>query len=250
MTAIAFLVSAAALAVMTASPTSPFQTPPQVGSCPSCCAAQCLGAPVGFRERLVSDPVAIFTLLLALGTFWLGFISNKAASAAKAAAEALPIVERAYVYPVVVSVVGMAEYIDESTIYFLNPDQIDKPRPETRDIAFKIKNYGKTPAILKSVFAGLGVWPIGAEIGLSIPEATLGPMDITSDFTAAMQVGLTRNQAKHILAYEAHLGFSGTIVFDDIWGNENTTTFLFVWDNEIKRMALRGVETKIKQKGE
>ena len=65
-----------------------------------------------------------------------------------------------------------------------------------------------------------------------------------------MEIGITRTQAQHILAYTRHICFEGNVTFDDIWGNEHTTEFYFVWDHWIGRMNLRWVETKTKEKGE
>jgi hypothetical protein len=212
-----------------------------------------------FWERTTSDPVAFFTFTLTAVTLALGAISVRqfhylkrsdvtarlSAKAAQQAADALPVVERAYVYPMIVSAGAARQCIENALVYYLaDPDKNDEPIPETAEITFKLKNYGKTPAILKSAFAAYGVPPTGAEIGLAIPEAILGEMETTSELFSKMQVGITYNQARHIMAYTASLVFSGEITYDDIWGNELKTTFLFAWDKDIQRMALRFVETE------
>lgn len=176
-------------------------------------------------------------------------IARDSANAAKQAADAMSVVERAYVYPEIISAGAIDECISDALVFYEgDPAKDDTPILTTAEITFKIKNYGKTPAILKDAFTGFGVNPLSTEIGISISEAILGEKETTRELHTRMQVGLTRNQARHILAYTASLGFSGQITFDDIWGNEHTTRFYFVWDKEIKRMALRGIETKTKQK--
>jgi hypothetical protein len=176
-------------------------------------------------------------------------IAGRSADAAKQAADALPVVERAYIYPIIIAHGAIEDCIKNALVFYLgDPTKDDVPATETAELTFKFKNFGKTPAILKSAFVGFGVHPIGAEIGLSIPEAVLGVLEETNPLTSQMQIGITRKQAQHILVHTGHVCFTGEITFDDIWGNEHTTKFYFVWDKEIKRMALRSVETKTKPK--
>jgi hypothetical protein len=178
--------------------------------------------------------------------FWTLKATEKAADAAKEAVDALPIVERAYVYPIVTAYVGISECVYNASNHS-DSAKADTPRNQKAEIFFRIKNYGKTPAVLKSAYAGAGINPIGAEIGLTISEAVLGAMETTGELRTRMQVGLTPNQARNILAYQEYFSFSGEITFDDIWGNQFQTEFIFVWDKDIQRMALRGIETKTKK---
>ena len=171
--------------------------------------------------------------------------AEKAAAAAQTSADALPVVERAYVYPIIISARDIADCID-APFFYSSPTQDDIPSQTTTEITFKIKNYGKTPAILKDAYAGLGIYSIGAAIGLSIPEAILGEMETTNILTTKMQVGLTRQQAVGVRSCTAIMSFSGQITFDDIWGNEHVTDFFFAWDKDINQMALRSVSTKPK----
>lgn len=175
--------------------------------------------------------------------------AKKSAEAAKLSINSLAIVERAYVYPIITNHGAIGQCIANSLVHYLgDPEKDDVSAPETTEITFTLKNYGKTPAVLKGVYAAVAVPPIGAQIGLPISEATLGSMETSGDLIVEMSVGLTRNQAKDILAYLTSLSFVGTIVFIDIWGDENTTYFLFTWDKEVQRMALREVDTEIEKK--
>ena len=112
---------------------------------------------------------------------------------------------------------------------------------------FKLKNYGKTPAIVKTLFVGLGAYPLGAEIGIFIPESIIGEKEFTSNLVAEMQISLTVNQGVRIDSYTGFFCFSGEITFDDIWGIENITRFSFIWDPTILRMILREASTKTKK---
>jgi hypothetical protein len=189
-----------------------------------------------FLALIIQAVVFVFTLSA----------TKKAANAAKEAVDALPIVERAYIYPIVISTGVITEFI--SNVFYQAPAENDTPVPETIEIIFRIKNYGKTPAILKSAYARLSILLFRDQIEISIPEAILGSMETTGELITRMPIELTRNQASQILVYHAILCFYGTIIFNDIWGNELSTEFTFAWDKDIQRMTLRGIETKTKKK--
>src|SRR5665213_308510 len=165
--------------------------------------------------------------------------AKASAKAAQDSADALPRVERAYVYPTMVSSRNIKECIETAREF--NPgghDSGNEPVPATMaTLTFRLKNYGKTPAVLKSVYAGFGVSPEGSEFGVTVPDSILGSMETTGDIAVKMNALLTRNQASGIGVYTASLGFSGLITFEDIWGSEHVTDFYFKWDQEAERMA-------------
>jgi hypothetical protein len=170
--------------------------------------------------------------------------AEKSATAADLSAKAVIVVERASVYPVIL---GYSE-IEDCLRAALESKREDVPVAKTTELAFKFKNFGKTPAILKTAFVAFGAPPHGALTGVAIPESVLAHLEETSPLVSKMQIGLTRKQAQHILVYTGHICFEGEVTFDDIWGNEHMTEFYFVWDKDIKSMSLKGVETKTKQK--
>lgn len=202
-------------------------------------------------EALAAIISLIFTVVLIGANIALWRVTRTAANAAKNAADAadlsakaITVVERAYVYPIVVSPGAIEECIRGA----LACAEDDTPTPETAELTFRLKNFGKTPAILKSAFVAFGAPPHGALIGVSLADSVLASSKKTSPLSSRMEIGLTRKQAQHVLLYTGHISFEGTVTFDDIWGNENTTQFYFVWDKDIKRMRLTGVETKTKPK--
>jgi len=210
-------------------------------------------------DKITDWLLVILNFFLVSSTLLLWWVTKTAADATKKAAEAaavsagsIAVVERAYVYPVIVGHGAIGDCIKNARIFYEgDPSKDDKPADETAEITFKFKNFGKTPALLKTAFAGLGVAPLGAKIGLPIVESVLGAGEETiTPFVSDMQIGITRRQAQHILAYTGHVCFEGRVTFDDIWGNEQTTKFYFVWDHWISRMNLRWVETKTKYKSE
>ncbi len=194
---------------------------------------------------------AIFTGFIAWFTWTLRQSTEKMWVETKKGTDALSVVERAYVYPIIVSPGAIEACIENALVFYLDDlTKDDVPATETAELTFKFKNFGKTPAVLKNAFVGFGVATVGALIGVSLPESVLASLEETGLLTSKMQVGITRRQAQHILVYTAHICFEGHVTFDDIWGNEHTTEFYFVWDKETKRMTLRWVETETKQKGE
>ena len=88
--------------------------------------------------------LVIFTGLLFVCNVALGIFTNKAANAAKKAADALPTIERAYVF------VNMSGKVN------ITFQQIQAEEP-TRifTVPINLINEGKTPAVLKKIYAGI-----------------------------------------------------------------------------------------------
>ena len=160
-------------------------------------------------SALATVIIAAFTFTLWVATNGQARLTKIAAYAARDATEALPVVERAYVYPEIVSAEDIAECIRHARVFYFDEfaadgsPNADRPAAEIAKLSFRLRNYGKTPAILKSLFAGLGAYPLGAEIGLSIPEGILGEKESTSDLIAEMQVGLTTPTKESVMNAES-----------------------------------------------
>jgi hypothetical protein len=210
-------------------------------------------------NRTWDDPVAFYTFVLAIFTALLAIVSSTqivflirtdktariAAEAADRSAKAIAVVEQAYVYPVIIAHGAIEECIRNALVFYEGDHtKDDVPTPETAEITFQFKNFGKTPAILKSAFVAFGVPPHGALIGIAIAESVLASLEETGPLNSQMLVGINRKQAQHILVHTGHICFEGDVTFDDIWGNEHTTEFYFKWDIEIRRMALQGVRQR------
>lgn len=187
---------------------------------------------------------AFATVVLAISTFGLWAVTNTAAKAAKEAAEALPIVERAHVYPMIVNPGAILERVRFAMTFPLTSTEDDECSSDTAELTFRIKNYGKTPAILKSVMVGFGIHPPGALIGKIVQECILGAGESTETLIAEMERGFTQREALEIIEWRSRVGFSGTIQFDDIWGNAHETEFFFLWVHTTQQMSLLGVRTE------
>ncbi len=217
-------------------------------------------------DILASERVAYYTKVLAIftgvlsgfGFLQIGFliradkITRKSANAAQMAAEALPIVERAYVYPVIAFQGNVQDCIRSAHVFYMDrlEGDADTPSPETAEVSFRIKNLGKTPAVLTSVEVIICTWSArdeGYEI-LPIAEAVLGANETTETaFTSRMARGLSRNQAQGILSLMDFLVFRGRITFNDIWNYECVTEFVFHWRPDGNRWETRKITTSAKQ---
>jgi hypothetical protein len=191
--------------------------------------------------------LAVFTGVLAAISIWQGMLLRKAdetarvsANAAKQSADATLIAERCYVYPEVTDDGALHKVARDSRIYWLNGDA---PSPIAPVIKFRIKNYGKTPAILKEVFAAVGIWPVGAEFGVGIKDPVIAEKESTRDISLAAERGLTANEWAGLLAYTDFLVFIGRITFQDIWENDFRTEFRFHWDHNDKGWQIKFVRT-------
>jgi hypothetical protein len=96
---------------------------------------------VAFYKKSIDEPVAVFTLVLAVSTIFLWRVTNtnRNANAARDAAEALPAIERPYVLVTGGGSLTVAAQMTRA------------PRPA---VFYRAGNYGRTPAIIENVRAG------------------------------------------------------------------------------------------------
>jgi hypothetical protein len=163
---------------------------------------------------------AFFTIVLAASTILLWQVTNKAAEAAKAAAEHIPTVEGAYVY-----VLLKKETVEED-LQMIGTGLIR--RDFMIQVQVSLKNFGKTPAVIERFTARLsygGGKPIsGAEARIQ-PKTIIGAgEEFEPPLIVSSQV-LSKADAEKIWRAEASLTLHGTLVYRDIWGNEWTVPF-------------------------
>jgi hypothetical protein len=101
---------------------------------------------VGHRLKITDTLLAIFTLALVLVGLWQGEMLRRTVAATRKSADALPAVERAYIFVrPSFSNPGLALDAEQRSVY----------RSFTG--VFTLINYGRTPAIIQSVHARLAV---------------------------------------------------------------------------------------------
>jgi hypothetical protein len=175
----------------------------------------------------------IFTALMWRAT-------KKAAEAAGQAAEALPVVERAYVYPEVVSA-GAIDQVLMTAQSVKDPKRFAEAVGMTSDVTFVVKNFGKTPAILRALQVGFGLERATVEVLTNVPEPILGPGEKTNTLDITLWPRITPNDAVGVFSGSKKIVFIGTIVFNDIWGKSFRTDFRFDWDPQDHAMILQTV---------
>lgn len=173
--------------------------------------------------------VAIATICLVLATVGLvifGVIQTGqmkiAAKAAQTSAESLPIIEGAYVYPSIIKV-----DIADSLGAFQN-SEISTNRLL---IEYEFKNFGKTPAIIQRLGAGLihhNPRASGA-VGLAlapVDKSIIAANDGTGKMAAEI-TGFSRANWETVAAEKTQIIFYGSVVYSDIFGE--SWSFSFNW---------------------
>jgi hypothetical protein len=158
--------------------------------------------------------IAMFTLTLWRSTSNLWVATNKAAAAARDAAEHIPRVERAYVF--------LWREVSHAT----------RPNPlggDIFEINFAFHNYGKTPAIVRRIEGDIPVvdnYPTSLrDVGaLDIPPALIISGDETGQSYRQSQL-IMPDQWPVIQRWERRLLFLGRVVYLDIFGQERETGF-------------------------
>src|SRR5258708_30546239 len=105
--------------------------------------------------KLLHDPVAVFTAVLAFSTIFLWIVTRKAAVAAKASADALITIERAYMF----AEVSYKGFVSEDG------------RGDELHTEVKLWNYGKTPADITMIRGYIVVQNSAPERLLDVPGA-------------------------------------------------------------------------------
>jgi hypothetical protein len=165
----------------------------------------------------------------------------RAANAAKVAAEAIPILERAYLYPLIVSetvadVIGVANYMKERGV---GPNGLPPLLP-TAQVIFK--NFGKTPATLIYGEVTMSLTEGGPRVGeiTDLPinySYVLGHDDSTEPFPVKMTGGvLSRDQVLGIENGRFGLIVSGWMDYRDIWGKTQNCPVRFRYNPTLGRL--------------
>ncbi|MGD9503251.1 MAG: hypothetical protein AB7V40_12280 [Methyloceanibacter sp.] len=146
----------------------------------------------------IERSLLLITALLALSTLALWFYTRRVANAAKAAAEHVPAVERAYVF-------------GGPTDLFLLQDQAT--------VRLAMQNYGKTPAVIREwLVEFLAQEPRGKKPGYDVSKRTL-TNEILEPFKLFSPAAVFRSEIP------APFYIVGYIVYDDVSRRSHTTRF-------------------------
>jgi hypothetical protein len=196
------------------------------------------------------DPIAIFTL----GLVFIGAVqavifygqmtliskslkpAEEAARAAKEAAEALPKVERAYVF-----IIPELEFWD--------------PRPHSSGVGqyssrigvkFKIVNHGKTPAVVESIDARLRVLPeapdnrIHVNANIEPGETILEAGQRGDPLLSPRNCNVSEAEADAIERNQSAIWFYGSVYYWDIFGKDHWTRFRWSYSAVLEVFTPRG----------
>jgi hypothetical protein len=186
-------------------------------------------------RKTVDDPLALSTVALALATMLMALYTAIVARATKAAAEHIPRLERAYVFfRLMENAVGHSD--SENNVF------------DQAVVGFRICNYGKTIAFVKSIDFRLAVLAEAPDNTIHDPQwkgyllkvdEELNPevwgadiylraADVPDDLRAAYQRG------------EASVWFYGSLFYDDVMGNRHITRTRFRYIKRFSRFESDG----------
>jgi hypothetical protein len=200
--------------------------------------------------------VAVFGTI---GVLWTLHYTAKAANAAKAAADALPALERAHIFVEIggsniASILAQLSEFDSSGASLRGSNRISmgdgSVRPTTFDdgqhvfeVRFRFINHGKTPAIIKEVSASVDhftamnepsymcripivtdvVVPSGYQLGAD--HTVTAPDKQCIQYLVADDILVSHSMAVAVREGQCVVWFYGRIVYDDVFGTEHITAW-------------------------
>jgi hypothetical protein len=234
---VAGLILAFFLAWAGASPFPPLNPPQHFRNYPSSNSAHNQNEPIGFWKSVETDPIAAFTLLLVAVTAWLAFATNRAANAAKTAAEALPRLEQAYVF------FSEAKGDIQDTVVIEAITRTDNPG--IIKATYRFKNHGRTPAIVTHLDVVLDYIEVGfpdKPSGGELPSHLIVSSQETSpniDRAASEYRGrITRSEYQKATVGTGRIFFCGRIVYLDVFGKSHETGICAEWNFDGNRFII------------
>lgn len=194
---------------------------------------------------LTKDAGGFFTFVLVivgglqLLLFWyqLGLIresldpAKEAADAAKLNAQAVMDAEGAHLYPVI-----KRTNVSNHDVFF-EPIMYGKSRPDTDavltpTVAYRFKNYGKTPAILQSIMHNIAFFEAPSKMRL-LHSTDISALEIiganeeSADIEFEMLDTFNMGMAKSVMRRRGELMFFGEAVFTDFFDRQFRCTWEF-----------------------
>jgi hypothetical protein len=190
-----------------------------------------------FLKSREQEIVALFTVVLAVSTIGLWIVTNRAAKAAQIAAEHIPTVEGAFVYAILIAG-DRAHGVLESAAQGARLDI-------KFTVQFSVRNYGKTPAVIRAGWAmlsvGFGSTMVQSPLFQLPANTVIGAGDqlpVNPMATFSVQLPLTPTQAQDVIRSQSPLILHGGVLYTDIWGKEWQLLFDGRYDTGMKRFRL------------
>lgn len=185
----------------------------------------------------------------AAGQFWVGIAgvsgvvvtllyTIRAANAAKAAAEVIPVLERAYLYPLIVEDRVHSALVATRAMHQHGKPDVLYPAPDA-EVSFR--NFGKTPAVLiygEVTMTLIGRGPrVGRIDDLPIKyDYVLAERDATDPFLVTLGGGWSKEDCDAVLNATASIAVTGFLTYRDIWGTERDCPVSFTYNPALKRL--------------
>jgi hypothetical protein len=186
------------------------------------------------------DTFIFSCLLVAVGALqgaaliYTALVTNKAANAAQTAAEALPAVERSYVFlsdkiEIEWESDPEAKSLEESIARVLG-DGDTHNESVTGAIRFPLKNHGKTPAILSEIYLAAGYFlnsnlSMGAATGGAIPAGMIISAGEDSGDQFGCQLSIRLRDWREAKNGAGYVLFFGRVLYRDVFGKPHETGF-------------------------
>jgi hypothetical protein len=163
--------------------------------------------------------------------------AEEAAKAATAAAEALPRLERAYIF--------IQPKISLKTAFIMY-GETSGTIPDNVGVEFLITNHGKTPAIIMSMDIRCDFWTSAPDNSQHIPSKLLGNEVVLEAGKSLPEERITIKQflnpdaVKALAKGDAYVWFSGSILYNDIFGEQRRTSFRHRYGSIMRVMTASG----------
>lgn len=180
--------------------------------------------------------IAVIVIVFLVWRLWrfserMWSVSHTAAEAAKRSADALVVAEQAQLLTVF-GVSNVAHVLTELGVYV--PATPDATPPKERIyVQYVLKNYGRTPAVLKEISHELKLWDRlpdelkYAPIPAMPKEVAIVAGASTENLQCNLAVPLTVEDAASIRTGDRYLWLYGRAVYDDAFGREREHRFLY-----------------------
>jgi len=187
--------------------------------------------------------IAAFTIVLALSTIglWLSTeklwsVTRMTAKAAQDSADALPVIERAYIFI-------KPEIVFPPDFWWRKDTDV---AANTISVKYVFTNHGKTPAVIRSIDARFNMWTDAPDNIQHMPSKILGgePVLEASESTSPdeefIQRKLTAIEVEAIENGHAYLWFYGSIIYEDIFKKKRVTRFRWRYGSILQHFGPAG----------
>ncbi len=169
-----------------------------------------------------------------LFTAWAALAASRAAKAAQKSADAIPTLERAYIFLKIER--NNFEGVVQENVY---------PKHGHAQVQFKFTNHGKTPAIVKEINYDLHHWTEMNEPSYSLNRVGSDYLVIdggtsTSLYDVTDPIEVSEPIKEQMRKGRGAIWFFGRVVYDDVFGQEHVTSFWWSYNGLGRQFGMHG----------